>query len=308
MLEKLAESCFRRRRLVLGLWVVLLVGLGVAQGAIGSNFHTEFRLPNTESKRGFEILQDNFPQQQTSGDASVVFRAEQGIDDPTVKATMTSMFDQMRSIPGIEVRSPYAPGGERQISENRQIAYASVGFPLDYSQGDFQDAAETTRALIPEGIDGLQVEFGGEAFAEFEPPSSEAIGLAFAVFILILAFGSVLAMGLPIGVALVGIGTGTALITLAQPRHDHARLHHAAGGDDRARRRHRLRPVHRHPLPGGPPPRPRSARTPPSPRIDTAGRAVIFAGITVVISLLGMLADGPGVRQRVGHRRRRSPC
>ena len=142
MLEQLARFCFRRRRLVLGTWVVLLVGLGIVQGAIGTDFHTEFRLPNTESKRGFEILQDNFPQQQTSGDAaSVVFRAEQGIDDPAVKAAMTEMFDGMRSIPGIEVRSPYEPGGERQISENRQIAYAGVGFPLDYSQSDYQAAA-----------------------------------------------------------------------------------------------------------------------------------------------------------------------
>jgi len=291
VLEKLAESCFRRRRLVLGLWVVLLVGLGVVQGAIGSNFHTEFRLPNTESKRGFQILQDNFPQQQTSGDASVVFRAEQGIDDPTVEAAMTSMFDQMRSIPGIEIHSPYDPGGERQISENRQIAYASVGFPLDYSQGDFQDAAETTRALIPEGIDGLQVELGGEAFAKFEAPSSEAIGLGFAIFILLLAFGSALAVGLPIGVALFGIGTGTALITLgshftSMPDFTTllATMIGLGVGIDYALF---IVTRYREGLHHGLDPEQATVTA-----IGTAGRAVIFAAMTVVISLLGMLLMG----------------
>ena len=66
---------------------------------------------------------------------------------------------------------------------------------------------------MPE-VDGLTVELGGQAFAEFEPPESELIGLAFAIVVLIVAFGSVLAMGLPIGVALAGVGTGVGLITL----------------------------------------------------------------------------------------------
>jgi putative drug exporter of the RND superfamily len=73
--------------------------------------------------------------------------------------------------------------------------------------------AEQMRELTPT-IDGVHIEIGGQIFAEFEPPESEIIGLAFAIVILILAFGSVLAMGLPIGTAIFGIGVGSALVTL----------------------------------------------------------------------------------------------
>ena len=98
--------------------------------------------------------------------------------------------------------------------EAGKIAYAGVEFPLDYGQSDFVDVAGKVEDLVPEDVPGLQVELGGEAFAEFEPPSSELIGLVCAIFILLLAFGSVLAMGLPVGVALAGIGTGISLVTL----------------------------------------------------------------------------------------------
>jgi RND superfamily putative drug exporter len=292
VLEQLARFCFLRRRLVLAVWLAVLVGVGILQGAIGSNFRTEFRLPNTESKRGFEILQQNFPQRQTSGaDASIVFKADQGVDDPAVKAAMTSMFDGLRSLRGIEITSPYSPEGARQIAENGKIAYAAIGFPLNYSQGDFTAAGNRARALLPKDVPGLQVELGGEAFATFAPPSSETVGLVCAIFILLLAFGSVLAVGLPIGVALFGIGSGVALVTLAShftsmpdfTTQLAATIGLGVGIDYALFIVTRYREGLHHGLDPE-----RAVVT----ALGTAGRAVIFAGITVVISLLGMLLMG----------------
>ena len=140
-------------------------------------------------------------------------------------------------------------------------------------------------------IDGLRVELGGFIFAEFEEPSSEVLGLAFAIVILILAFGSVLAMGLPIGVALFGIGIGTAIITLLSnvlPIPDFATflgiMIGLGVGIDYAllivtRYREQLHAGH-------------TVRESVAIAIDTAGRSVLFAGSTVVISLLGMLLMG----------------
>ena len=156
--------------------------------------------------------------------------------------------------------------------------------------------------MIPEGIDGLQVELGGEAFAEFEPPSSEAIGLAFAIFILILAFGSVLAMGLPIGVALFGIGTGTALITLgshfmSMPDFTTllATMIGLGVGIDYALF---IVTRYREGLHHGLDPEQATVTA-----IDTAGRAVIFAGHDRRHLAAGHAADGPGLRPRPRHRR-----
>ncbi|MDQ4131761.1 MAG: MMPL family transporter, partial [Actinomycetota bacterium] len=140
-------------------------------------------------------------------------------------------------------------------------------------------------------IEGLRIELGGTIFAEFQQPSSEMLGVAFAVVILIVAFGSVLAMGLPIGVALFGIGIGTTLVTLLSNVLAIPEFTRFLGimiglgvGIDYAlliatRYREQLRAGH-------------GVRDAVTIAIDTAGRSVFFAGVTVVISLLGMLLMG----------------
>ena len=148
----------------------------------------------------------------------------------------------------------------------------------------------TSRTLAPT-LDGLRIEFGGNDFSEFEPPASEALGLAFAIVILILAFGSVLSMGLPIGVALAGIGIGSALIALLSNVMTMPDVATTLGvmiglgvGIDYAlfivtRYREQLHEGH-------------TVSQAVSVAIDTSGRAVAFAGLTVVISLMGMLLMG----------------
>ncbi|MFN0091552.1 MAG: MMPL family transporter [Acidimicrobiales bacterium] len=295
MLERLARTSYRRRRAVLGLWLLLLVVLGAVQGGLGSAFRTEFRLPNTESRRGFEILEEHFD--AGGGDSgTVVFRAEQGVNDPAVKAAMTQMFEGVARLENVaKVTSPYTEEGAQQIASQGpqadKVAYATVDLVGGLNQQEFLDAAKGARDLIPAQPAGVQVELGGQVFAEFEPPSSEVLGLAFAIFILLIAFGSVLAMGLPIGVALFGIGTGVSLLTLSShllsmPDFT-TTLSVMIGlgvGIDYAlfivtRYREAVHSGHGY-------------EDATVLAIGTAGRAVLFAGITVVISLLGMILMG----------------
>ena len=116
---------------------------------------------------------------------------------------------------------------------------------------DIARAGEIRDEILDEApdIEGLRIEMGGFVFAEFEQPSSEALGIAFAIVILILAFGSVLAMGLPVGVALFGIGIGTSLIVGLSHLFTVPETAPVHRPHDRPRRRHRLRAADRHPLP-----------------------------------------------------------
>jgi RND superfamily putative drug exporter len=297
MLGRLATFCFRRRRLVLITWVVVFVGLGAAQGTAGSNFRTDFRLPSTESRKGFDLLAKGNDEQGYPG--QIVFRADAGVNDPTVKAAMTKLFTDIsgfqRNGHQIRITSPYEPAGANQVASNGpeagKLAYALVDFPLDLSQADMQSIAKDIKRVAPQDVAGLTIEYGGDPFGEFEPPSSELLGLTFAIFILILAFGSILAMGLPIGVALAGIGSGVAITTLlshvvSMPDFTTtlaAMIGLGVGIDYALFIVTRYREgIHQ----GWSPERSTVVA------LDTAGRAVLFAGTTVVISLLGMFLMG----------------
>ncbi|HZM30584.1 MAG TPA: MMPL family transporter [Acidimicrobiales bacterium] len=292
MFSRLGTWCHDHRWPVLGLWIAVLVLGGAVSGATGSAFRDEFNLPDVESRQGFDILDDHFGGEGTGAIGTIVFSADQGVDDPDVRAAMEDLFAdvaEQRDVVG--VASPYDEGGERQISsrgpEEGRIAYADVELPEDV---DFTRAGEIRDHILDEApdIEGLDIELGGFIFAEFEEPSTELLGLAFAIVILIVAFGSVLAMGLPVGVALFGIGLGTTVITLLSNVLTIPDFATFLGimiglgvGIDYAllivtRFREQLHAGH-------------TVRESVAIAMDTAGRSVLFAGTTVVISLLGML-------------------
>src|SRR5262249_11757104 len=162
----------------------------------------DFNLPKVESKRGTDILKESFGGQGAGFGGSIVFKTDKGVDDPQVRAAMDKLFADFRDIKGVtHVGSPYDKGGARQIAteapSQRKCASAAAAFDPALHTSDFQDAGKQAGADVDKlDVDGLQVELGGGVFATFENPSSEALGIAFAIFILILAFGSVLAMGL----------------------------------------------------------------------------------------------------------------
>ncbi|MDQ3757588.1 MAG: MMPL family transporter, partial [Actinomycetota bacterium] len=295
MFARLGSWCHDRRKLVLGLWIGVLVLSGALSGAVGGGFRDEFNLPDVESRQGFDLLEEHFGGQGTGQAGTIVFRAEQGVNDPAVRDAMQRLFDRVAATEDVSrVQSPYAPGGEQQIAQRGEaagkIAFARVEMPEDIS---FPRASEISEQIEQDSprIEGLRVERGGFIFAEFVEPSTEVIGLAFAIVILILAFGSVLAMGLPVGLALFGIGIGTAIITLlsnvlAVPDFT-TFLGIMIGlgvGIDYAlfivtRFREQLHLGH-------------TVRESVTIAMDTAGRSVLFAGTTVVISLLGLLLMG----------------
>jgi putative drug exporter of the RND superfamily len=292
MIARLARWCFRHRWTTLMSWLVALIGVGVLGNAVvGPNFSSEFEIPASESASGFEVLEDSFGGLSSGGrNGSIVFRADQGVEDPAVVESMSELFAEVDALEGVGVVSPFGDNGIRQIDPTGTIAYATVNLAQELGQDDTAEIGQEIIRLIPD-VPGLQVELGGEALAEFEPPDAELIGLSFAIVILIVAFGSVLAMGLPIGVALFGVGLGASLVALISnlatvpdfATQLGAMLGIAVGIDYSLFIVTRYRDEMRR------------GSTPEEATVtalDTAGRAVVFAGMTVVVSLLGMLLIG----------------
>jgi RND superfamily putative drug exporter len=292
MLKRLAVLSFRRRRVVVLAWIVGIVVLGAVMGAVGSGYRSDFTLPDVESARGIDLLDEEFDGQGAGQVGNIVFEAEQGVEDPEVRQTVEAFLADVAQIDNVQsVESPYEPGNERQISTRGEqagrIAYAQFEAPSDASFEETVEVGNQIRDRIPE-VDGVRVEVGGQAFAEFEVPESEVLGIGFAIIILIIAFGSVLAMGLPIGVALAGIASGSILTGLLSQVVDMPDFTSTIGimiglgvGIDYAlfivtRFRENLHKGH-------------SIEDSTLIAMNTAGRAVLFAGTTVVISLMGML-------------------
>ncbi len=276
MLLRLSGWCFRNPRKTVAAWVVTLIAVFAVAGVTGPSFYAELDAPDSDSRNGFDVIEEHFGGFGGGFSGSIVFRSESGVDDPEVRQAMEAMFREVDSYEGVSVTSPYlatipipdTPSrrtphmpGRPQVSVDGQVAFARVDLApeLDFNETS-QLGGEFVR--IAPDLPGLRIEIGGEALSEFEPPQSEFIGLAFAVVVLILAFGSVMAMGLPIAIAVAGVGVGIdyALFIVTRYRDGLAE----EGGVE------------------------------PSAYLafDTAGRAVIFAGLTVVISLLGMLLMG----------------
>mgnify|MGYP003382211939 CR=1 FL=1 len=290
MLKSLARWCYRRRWLVLGAWLVILIGCFAVSSAFGGESRTEFALPGSETQEAVDLLQRSGFDTQAGLQAQIVFQNPDGFDDPAVRDGIEAFLAQVEAtVPDSSMVSPYSEIGARQVSEDSTIAYAEFNL-AERDQEGYLEAGEDVRELYDDvAIPGTTVELGGDIFAEFSEPSSELIGIGAAILILLIAFGSLFAMGLPIITALFGVGSGVALIGLvanviAVPDFTPAAaaMIGIGVGIDYAlfivtRFRQGLR--------DGLDPESATALA-----IHTAGRAVIFAGITVVISVSGLLA------------------
>ncbi len=287
---RLADFCYRRRRLVLGAWVLALVATIMIGGALPAEHRANYQTPGAESSEAYDLLADRFPVRR--GDSiKLVFAGD--IEDPSVQSGIEQVIEKAEGLPHVtSVDSPYADGAESQISENGRVAYAEVHFdePFDELANDDIDYQKNfLDAIDPGQRDGFEVQvttFIGEV-----APGSEFIGLIFAMIVLLLAFGSALAMGLPIITALFGLGIGSVLGGIASRIIETpdwaatvAIMIGLGTGIDYAlfiitRYRQSLR-------------RGMSPREATITAMGTAGRAVMFAGATVIISLLGMITMG----------------
>ena len=300
MYSSLARSCFRHPWRGVVVWlVVLFLALGASQ-SLGEAYSGDLAISGTESHDGNDILKRHFSGAGAGPAGTIVFRAAQGVDDPEVRSAMGELFARVKALEDTSVITPYDPliGPLRIAPEGPdagRIAYADVSLPPGTSGTEAQDMGRTIEGLIEEldlnSIEGLEVEVGGIWFAELRPPESEAIGLAFAIFVLIAVLGSVMAMGATVAAALVTVGIGATSIIVFSNFMTVPDFAPAIGlmiglgvGIDYAlfiitRYRDALGEGH-------------GREQALVVALDSAGRSVIFAGATVVVSLLGMLFIG----------------
>ena len=302
MYARLARWCFRHPWRGLVAWLLILFAvLGVSRN-LGEAYSGDLAIAGTESHDGNGILATHFEGVGAGPGGTIVFRAEQGVDDPVVRSAMSELFNRVGALEGVSIQSPYGQAsllpGLRTADEgpsSGRVAYADVSLPAGTSGTEAQDMGRTIEDLIEElelnSIEGLDVEVGGIWFAELRPPESEAIGLAFAIFVLIAVLGSVVAMGATVAAALVTVGVGASSIIVFSNFMTVPDFAPAIGlmiglgvGIDYAlfiitRYRDALSEGH-------------GREQALAVALDSAGRSVVFAGATVVVSLLGMLFIG----------------
>ncbi len=291
-LGRLAGVAFRHRgRVVLGWIAALAVAIGLS-AAFAGDFTADYSTPGSDSKQAQDLLEDRFP--AASGDTvDVVVQADGSVTEPAVRSDVTALLDELRGLPHVAaVDDPYAtPGG---ISEDGRTLIARLNLdvvnPVDMPVEDTEQllaaADDTERA-------GLDVALGGQTIqlAEESEIGSELIALVVAALILLVTFGTVVAAGLPLGVALAGLavsGTLTGVIAALTDVPDWstalATMMGIALGIDytllMVTRFREWRAV-------GLDPERATVAT-----LDTAGRAVLVAGSTVVVSMLGLFAMG----------------
>jgi RND superfamily putative drug exporter len=276
--------------MVFGIWIPALVIVGVLSGRMESDFSTQFELPKSEANDVQKLLESNSPS-KAGFSGEIVFASPNGVNSDDVVAALAPFFDKVDALQGVTVTSPFNETSQGQINQAGTTGFAS----LDVSLRSQSELIELSKEIQDLGnavnIDGLAIEYGGNIFAGFEMPESEIYGLLAAMIILVLAFGSVLAMGLPIGTALIGLGVGASLVTILShvaPMPDFttalvAMIGLGVGID------YALFIVtrYREGLAEG-----LSVEEAVVDAVNTSGRAVIFAGITVIISLLGLFVMG----------------
>jgi putative drug exporter of the RND superfamily len=295
-MRRFATWCTGHRKTVILGWIVGLIGIGMLSGSVGADYSEEFRLPASDSQEAFDLLGTKFPAQ--SGDtATIAFKAQSGVEGASVRQRMEGVFAAVEKVPHVsEVASPYEEGGAAAISEDGEIAYATVQFDQTTEELETAEIERVMDAAQAASGAGLQVEIGGQPIEEVRAEeeggdSTFAIGLLAAVVVLLLTFGSVVAMGLPILTALFALGVGLGLVTLGTHVFDTAefapQLAAMIGlgvGIDYALF---ILTRFRNGLDEG-----MESRDAAIAAIDTAGRAVLFAGVTVIIALTGMMLLG----------------
>src|SRR4051812_33343036 len=287
LLRSLARWCFTHRRLVAAAWVAVLLGVTVIHTAAGSNYRDSFRLHGTDSFDALNLLQDSAP--KAAGDTDrIVLAAKQGkLTDPQIQARVNQMLANVKKDAHV------ATVGKLTVSPNGRIGFVTFNFDLQASKLKIADIKRVIKTAQAAETPNLQVELGGQAIEVANPQGTggTAPGFLAAAVVLFLVFGSLLAMLLPLLTAGFALGTGIAAIGLlshviATPQFS-SELSLLIGlgvGVDYALF---IVTRHRQGLLRG-----RSVEEAAVDAVDTAGRAVLFAGMTVCIALLGMFALG----------------
>ena len=294
MLIRLADWSYRSRRMVVALWIAALVGAFALAGAFGGESRQAYLHPGSESKAALGHTEGELP--AAAGDSvQIVIHAGHGVSSPEVRARAEQVFADVAGRASTSSASPVrsARVALGQISDDGSTAYAEVA--LDKNDNEYTSPRPRTlvEPVVAASDDTMQVEVGGAvaALSQTVEVGSEGIGLIAAAIILLVVFGSAVAMGLPLLTALFGLGIAMSLGSCHASRRGRPELGPGGRGDGRDRRGDRLRAADRHPVPQ----QPRRGSGPAAAThtaMTTAGRAVMFAGTTVVVSMLGILLMG----------------
>ncbi len=290
-MKALGRFAFRKKYYVIGFWLIALFGITAVAQSVGSNFSDSFSLPGTDSMKALSLLSKAFPGK--AGDTeTIVFHVKTGtVNDASVKNAMQGVFAKVSAIPSVgAVNSPYEPMNAQQISQDQTTAYAPVNFSVNARLLKSKDVQALVDAGKAATTSNLEIEFGGQAVGQLNAPKGspgELIGIFAAGVILFISFGSLFAMLLPLGVALLALGTATGIVTLLTHVIGIASFAPILGsliglgvGVDYALF---IVSRYRREISRGVDPEEAAAKS-----IDTSGRAVLFAGATVCIALLGL--------------------
>ncbi|MER2207892.1 MAG: MMPL family transporter, partial [Rhodococcus sp. (in: high G+C Gram-positive bacteria)] len=288
-LYKLSRFAFRRRWAMVGFWVVLLVAGGVGAATLSGPTVNTLSIPGTESQAAQDLLAERFPESSTGGaSARIVFESPAGttLADPAIQRSVGELVSALGKDPEVAaVSDPYAAGG---VSPTGTIGYMQVSYTADSM--DLPDSSkELLESAVHDASDsGLAVDVAGNVLMESSAESmGEVIGVAIAAVVLTVTFGSLVAAGLPLISALIGIGIAICTITIATGFIELgssttvlAMMLGLAVAIDYSlfivsRYRAELRDGHDPEIAAG-----RAA--------GTAGSAVVFAGLTVLIALAGL--------------------
>jgi len=303
LLYRLGRTAFRRRWLVTLLWALILgaVGLGAAKAPAASDSGTSF-MPGIEAQKAFDLIGERFPGSSANGaNARIVFVAPAGekVTAADNRAAIDTFVKEAAAAP--EVSDAVDPFAAQAVSKDGTTAYATVTYKVKADDLTDADKAVLEKAVDEARDSGLTVEVGGTALAE-QPAaggSSEAIGIVLAAVVLLITFGSLAAAGLPLLTAVIGVGISMAGILalgsvfgLSMTTGTLASMLGLAVGIDYALfvvSRYREERANGHD--------PREAA---GLAVGTAGSAVVFAGLTVVIALAGLSVVGVPMLTKMG--------
>ncbi|MCX4550409.1 MMPL family transporter [Streptomyces sp. NBC_01387] len=289
-LYKLGRFAFRRRRYVALVWVALLALAGFGAASASTATSSSFSIPGTEAQKAFDLLEQRFPGGGADGaTARVVFKAPSGekMTSAANKAEVKKVSSELRA-GSDQIMTVHDPFAENAVSKDGSTVYVQVAYKVNSMEltDETKDSLQHTGEKAQH--DGYTVEIGGDALQAMpETGSGEIIGVVLAAIVLVVTFGSLIAAGLPLLTAIIGVGVGVSTITalanvldLGNTTSMLAMMIGLAVGIDYA-----LFIVSRFraELAEGRKPEEAAGRA-----VGTAGSAVVFAGLTVVIALVGL--------------------
>lgn len=300
-LYRLGRLAFRRRRVVVMLWVAVLAAIGIGAMTAPGTSSGALSVPGTQSQRAIDLLRKEFPQASADGaTARVVFEAPSGqkLTSAANRAEVESLVAKLENSPQVSgVTDPFASG---LVSRSGTIAYTQVSYKV--AQADVGAAAHTVQTdVVAQGEKaGLKVSLGGNAVEnKATSKAAELIGVGVAAVVLVITFGSMIAAGLPLLTAILGVAAAVLSVTLATHFFDLASssttlalMLGLAVAIDYAlfivsRYRNEIRDGHE--------PEEACGRA-----VGTAGSAVVFAGLTVIVALSGLSVIGIGMLTSMG--------